>query len=140
MIILKIFKTVFLLIWQLPQALLGLFVLFLVLLSKTANKDAMKIEAMKNRLVVYNLFFSVSLFPFTFVNKRYPLEKTVKHEYGHIIQSMYFGPLYLFVIGIPSVARAAKYAKIIKTEPERYEEYFKGYPENWADKLGGVAR
>ncbi|MES2703894.1 MAG: hypothetical protein V4649_14740 [Bacteroidota bacterium] len=31
----------------------------------------------------------------------------LRHEYGHCLQSMVFGPLYLLIIGIPSLASAA---------------------------------
>lgn len=29
-------------------------------------------------------------------------EKTIKHEYGHQLQSYILGPLYLLIIGLPS--------------------------------------
>ena len=32
---------------------------------------------------------------------------TVAHEYGHVVDSHMFGPLYLFVIGLPSILNAA---------------------------------
>ena len=47
----------------------------------------------------------VSLGAFIFINGKRGDEykKTVSvHEYGHTIQSLILGPLYLFVVGIPS--------------------------------------
>lgn len=59
---------------------------------------------------------------------------SLRHEYGHTRQSLYLGPLYLFVIGIPSLLWAGLY-RIRKTG-----SYYAFYTEKWADKLGGVDR
>jgi capsid portal protein len=61
---------------------------------------------------------------------------SVHHEYGHQIQSRYFGFLYLILVGIPSLYNfiyAKKYNKDDKW-------YYNRYPEKWADKLGGANR
>lgn len=63
--------------------------------------------------------------------------QTIKHEYGHSLQSRILGPLYLFVIGIPSIIWAGLYGSVIK---ETHNGYYKFYPEKWADKLGKVIR
>lgn len=55
------------------------------------------------------------------------------HEYGHCRQSLYLGPLYLLVIGLPSLIHAALY------RPEK-GNYYDFYTERWADRLGGVNR
>ena len=55
------------------------------------------------------------------------------HEYGHSIQSLLLGPLYIPVIGIPSNSWAAKYTK------EKLLDgisYFSVFPENHANILG----
>ena len=58
---------------------------------------------------------------------------TVRHEaIGHAKQSLYLGPLYLLVVGLPSIVWAA----ICKDN----KRYFEVYPENWADKLADVKR
>lgn len=58
--------------------------------------------------------------------------ETLFHERGHQVQSVFFGPLYLILVGIPSMLRA-----IIKTILRKDNHwYHSGYPENWADKLG----
>ena len=56
------------------------------------------------------------------------------HEYGHVKQSRILGPLYLFVIGIPSLLWACWYRK------HKRGSYYAFYTEKWADKLGGVVR
>lgn len=58
-------------------------------------------------------------------------ELTRYHEYGHVLQSRMLGPLYLIVIGLPSIIRAAI---------GKYKDYYKFYTESWADKLGGIVR
>lgn len=46
--------------------------------------------------------------PFQFVNN-HPSNKMKDHEYGHSLQNIIFGPLFLFVIGIPSLVRCYLY-------------------------------
>lgn len=59
---------------------------------------------------------------------------TWNHEYGHTRQSLYLGPFYLFVVGIPSLLWAWYW------NPSRGVSYYSFYTEKWADKLGGVER
>ena len=56
-----------------------------------------------------------------------------RHEYGHTVQSMILGPLYLFVIGIPSLIHAWWWDK-------GKGSYYNFFTEKWADKLGRVKR
>ena len=56
------------------------------------------------------------------------------HEVGHVKQSRYLGPLYLFVIGIPSLIWASIHRSVA---PKK--SYYWFYTEKWANKLGGVA-
>lgn len=62
--------------------------------------------------------------------------KTVAHEYGHCCQSAMLGPLYLVIVGIPSFLRACLW-RLLKLP---HSQYYAGYPERWADRLGGVKR
>ena len=61
----------------------------------------------------------------------------IKHEYGHTLQSKILGPLYLFVIGLPSLIWAGCFEDYRK---ENKISYYDFYTEKWADKLGGVNR
>lgn len=72
----------------------------------------------------------------TIIVKRPYLEEpdTWNHEYGHTRQSLYLGPFYLFVVGIPSLLWAWYW------KPSRGVSYYSFYTEKWADKLGGVER
>lgn len=62
--------------------------------------------------------------------------RTKKHEYGHSRQSLYLGPLYLIAVGLPSIIWAGFVYNLVRKEISYYDIY----PENWADKLGGVNR
>lgn len=66
----------------------------------------------------------------------------VDHECGHRTQSRIFGWLYLLVIGLPSVIRNIWDRLFHRkwTSERRSGWYYNGYPEKWADKIGGVVR
>ena len=66
------------------------------------------------------------------------LIQTVKHEYGHTKQSKYLGLFYLILAGIPSVTR--NILNRINNKKFNSKWYYSGYPEKWADELGGVKR
>ena len=117
-------------IWQLPQNLLGL---LLVAILKPEYSYAF------NRARLYyatRMRGGISLGRYIIV--RYNLQdytgRTEWHEYGHSQQSMFLGPLYLPVIGIPSLIWAAVF------RPGSGRSYYAFYTEAWADKLGGVDR
>lgn len=62
-------------------------------------------------------------------------EDYIKHEYGHTIQSKILGPLYLFVIGLPSLLWAWLGDNYRKKHNKSYYDF---YTESWANKLGGA--
>ena len=55
--------------------------------------------------------------------------KYLQHEIGHTKQSKKLGPLYLFVIGIPSIIHAALHTKLCKQT-----DYYHFYTEHWLMK------
>lgn len=57
------------------------------------------------------------------------------HEYGHSIQSLMFGPLYLATVGLPSILWANLPA-FQKYRKQNRRSYYSIYPEKHADKLG----
>ena len=57
------------------------------------------------------------------------------HEYGHTIQSLIFGPLYLMAVGLPSILWSFLPVFVRKRDVEKIS-YFSGYPERWANHLG----
>lgn len=67
---------------------------------------------------------------FTFVSD--DSQFSANHEHGHNVQNIIWGPLWFFVIGIPSVIRYWK-CKI----KDNFIGYYNGWPENNANRLGG---
>lgn len=131
------FKKIIIYIWELPQHLVALIMLkFLKLDSKEQYKNATVY------MVNSKKGFGVSLGNYIILSTRfYNKEKTIKHEYGHTRQSYMFGPLYLLIIGLPSVTQNILSSILYKKGyPKMYNNYYNRYPENWADKLGGVVR
>ncbi|MBN2652010.1 MAG: hypothetical protein JXR63_06475 [Spirochaetales bacterium] len=123
------------LIWQLPQALLG---------AATALKFAKSFEKkiyLRDKptaitLIYQDLPFSgVSLWPFILLNQKKYDTKVISHEYGHCIQSFILGPLYLPLVGLPSAIQCHLSHKRGGTYAANY---FMRYPENWANHLGKV--
>lgn len=92
---------------------------------------------------------SVSLGMFVFVTgepyfydklkKEYTMEdlsqRLLVHEYGHTIQSLILGPLYLILIGIPSTLWGFLPSLHQKRKREGLS-YFSFYTEKWANYLG----
>ena len=128
-------RKILLWIWQLPQNLLGYF-LIKILKAHT--------EIIGNDRIYYAPMFDagVSLGSYIILDEawkyvsEHSLLITIFHEQGHQKQSKILGPLYLVVVGIPSVLGNI-WARI---KHKNSDWYYSRYPENWADKLGGVKR
>ena len=116
-------------VWQLPQEIIGYF-LVLILKGKQSKFGIIGIYT------VPNLFHSgISIGDYIIFDSRIELsEIDVLHEYGHQLQSRFLGPLYLLIVGIPSLIGNI-YSRI-KKKDEKW--YYSRFPENWADRLGGV--
>lgn len=114
-------------LWQLPQNLLGLAML-LVLTGETRHK----LSDIR--------FYYLKTFPGGITLGEYIIIGTeqdvmVRHEFGHVIWSRILGPLYLLVIGLPSIVWAGLHGHVA---PRKSYDWF--YTERWADRLGGVKR
>ena len=117
--------------WCLPQNILGLFVFIFTKIQRA------KSEPHRGAMVTRWRYSSgVSLGQFIFVSKNAG-EPTIKHEYGHTRQSMLLGPLYLLVIGLPSIIWAGCFDNYRQKHNKSYYDF---YTESWADKLGSVER
>ncbi len=125
--------------WQLPQNLLGLgFGLYLRCRGRIAE---MKWE--RNRCFLRtDTAVSLALFIFWKIDYDDPVfflpSVNREHEYGHSIQSLLLGPLYLPVVGLPSYLRTVYARWYYQKHGVRWEGYYAGFPESWADRLGGV--
>lgn len=97
----------------------------------------------------WDLYSGLSLGPFIFIHKepgvayRYRTlyssqdmyRRLLVHEYGHCIQSILLGPLYLILIGIPSFV----WANVPYFSKRRHTlqiSYYRFYTERWANYLG----
>lgn len=113
-------------LWTLPQSLAGLVLIILYGLTfKTNYKSAHIFDKFPAAGISLGYFILFDDYENTVT------EKDIKHEYGHFIQSLIFGPLYLFVIGIPSE---------LNYRFGFSKSYYDFWTEKWADRLGGVKR
>lgn len=136
-------KEVLLYIWQLPQNLLGL---VLLLWYRLFDSYGFYQYAKEGDIVFYRTHLmpsGISLGKYVIMRHAWTSHyKAYRHEFGHTKQSKMLGPLYLFVIGIPSLV-----GNIIdrlfhkKWSYEKQETWYYNQPwEKWADKLGNVTR
>lgn len=118
-------KKLLLYLWQLPQNILGL-ILLLFIRGEVRHM-------LGNITFYYSKGFSggISLGNYIIVGSKW--EKTIKHEYGHCLQSRMLGWLYLILVGLPSIL----HAWICACRKHSYHDFF---VEKWADKLGNVKR
>ncbi len=138
----KTVKSILFYIWQftfaIVQNLIGLF-MFIAYKSKGAQS-----EKFHNSIVTYidkKNFGGVSLGIFIFINAKREgdqLHDTKIHEYGHTIQSAILGPVWLFVIALPSVIWCNT-PKFVKLRKEQGVSYYKAYCEGWANTAGAWA-
>jgi hypothetical protein len=83
---------------------------------------------------------SLGIFIFVTVKEGEPHDKYWNrdnsiHEYGHTYQNLILGPLYLFIIGVPSLV----WAQCFNTYREKNKiDYYSFYTETWASKLGAL--
>ena len=127
--------------WGLPQTLLGL----IVFLAHRKGRHfsyhgAIVTEWQGQSSVSLGLFVFVTAEPF-FLAKlpQYPREelsaRLLVHEYGHTIQSLILGPLYLILMGIPSTLWGFL-PQLNKMRREKQRSYFSFFTEKWANVLG----
>lgn len=112
--------------WGLPQTFCGLIV-FLVSRGKAG----------RYRLAVHKAWekeegLSLGLFIFTPAGAP---KRILDHEYGHSLQSLILGPLYLPLVGFPSLIWC-KNKKLIQYRKNKRIDYFGFYTERTADALG----
>ena len=122
------FVTLITWVWCFPQMLVG----FIFSKISKAKKNG-------DHYIIENKYGgSVSLGTYVFICQAHRYDKNVlKHEQGHTKQSYILGWLYLPLVGLPSFI----WANCFKNYRYRKNiDYHSVYPENWADKLGGVNR
>lgn len=128
--------------WGAPQSLVGAVLYLLHWRSQHLN-----FHGAAATLWEYRSSVSLGVFVFaakeTYFNEKINREHSQKelterllvHEYGHTIQSLILGPLYLIVIGLPSLLWAGL-PIFAKKRRDRGISYYSLYTEKWADSLG----
>ena len=100
-------KSSLLWLWQLPQNLCGIIYRSISIDNRICvieNDDSRSVGA---KVYLQKAKGGVSLGKYIFINQDYTdKEIVIKHECGHVKQSKILGPLYLLVIGIPSILHA----------------------------------
>ena len=116
-------------VWQLPQNLLGLVMILLLRCTRAEVNGVTVYVHHVRRLSSCSLGRYILLRHLPYTNSTV----TVMHELGHCRQSRALGPLYLLLIGIPSVAGNLLHRRF------RFDYYSLPW-EKSADRLGGVKR
>ena len=129
-LIMKYIRNLILFIWQLPQHIVAIIYFgYLVMMCKDLGVDSRYKQATVIPCIMRG---AVTLGDYVFVGLTSEYRKTVKHELGHTIQSKILGPLYLIVIGIPSIT----YCGLRRIFPSlRKKNYYNFYTEKWANNL-----
>lgn len=136
--ILYYMKEFILIIWQLPQEIVG----FLIWLILNENKKPVKtsIGPCKFYFLHRAKWWGVSLAHFIMLSYD-ETQWTLKHEIGHQKQSRILGPLYLLLIGLPSISFNIldRIAHKNWKSYERINWYYNKLPwERWANELMGI--
>lgn len=146
----NILRRIFLWIWQFPQNLVGVTMFLIFRAICRDSTEMMVFEHRRNpvdpgaKVLVCPAFPSGIALGNYILLKRYD-SASLHHEDGHRMQSLYLGPLYLMVIGLPSILGNV-YDRIFHTQKQGWSDerscrwYYNQPWEKWADRLGGVKR
>lgn len=130
---LTILVNALLAIWILPQLITGIFGWLIFRNGKLYYNEDAKILVL--RVNKGHLFGNAccSSGPIIFTTPECS-ENTIKHETGHSVQSLMFGPLFHIVVSLPSVC-LFWYKRLTNKDQKFYHSH---WPENHADKCGHV--
>lgn len=116
--------------WGFPQSLVGLIV-YLCNLDK-------KHELFRSCIVTHwDNPGSLGVGMFLFLGKN-AHRQTLVHEFGHSVQSLILGPLFLPIMGIPSFLWC-NLPVCRRMRKEKGISYYRFYPESTANRLGAWA-
>ena len=128
-LIMKYIRNLILFIWQLPQHIVALIYFgYLVMMCKDLGVDSRYKQAIVIPCVMRG---AVTLGNYVFVGLNSEYRKTVKHELGHTIQSKILGPLYLIVIGIPSITYCGLRRIFPSLRKKNYYDFFSEKSANY---------
>lgn len=115
--------------WGFPQSLLGLIVYLI-------NHDKPHTDFHGCIVTHWETRGSLGVGMFLFLGKNHHPD-TVIHEFGHSVQSLILGPLFLPVMGIPSFVWC-NLPVFRKMRKEKGVSYYSFYPEKSANFLGSL--
>lgn len=123
-------KFILQILWQLPQSIIGWgMLLYFMIVGKVVPiyyyKETFVFEASKMR-------GGISLGTIIIVSPNSNCNSTIRHEFGHVVDSKRFSWLYLIIIGIPSIIWAATYRKL------GAKNYYQFYTERRANNNGNT--
>lgn len=129
-----------LMLWELPQNIIGtlLFIFFGVFSDSVIfdEDDTLEMYSPMMRGAISLGVFQIYADKYLGSRVKY-VELVRKHEEGHRKQSKMLGPLYLIVVGLPSLIWATLHSTVGRLGAV---DYYSFYTEKWADRLGGVKR
>lgn len=128
--------------WGLPQTLLGLVLCLLhrrderflhhgALVTRWQGKSSMSVGPFV--FLTADPYFADKLAD-RFAREEL-IDRLLVHEYGHTIQSLILGPLYLVVIGVGSTIWGWL-PSLAKKRHEQQISYFRFFTERWANRCG----
>ncbi len=128
--------------WGCLQTLLGFIVFLFHIKDEHFSYHGAVVTKWKSKSSVsLGMFVFITNSPF-FADKfkdEIPLDelnnRLLVHEYGHTVQSLILGPLYLIVMGIPSTLWGFL-PNLAKKRREHKISYFSFFTEKWANNLG----
>lgn len=125
----KLLKNLIFWLWSQPQTLIGYVLQMLIIMFDKCTL----IDFNGTRLVFTgSKWGAISLGKYIFLcHEMFNKKEYEEHEFGHSIQSLYLGPLYLLVVGIPSILRAF----YVTINPKSAATYYNFYTEKWAKVL-----
>ena len=128
--------------WGIVQTILGLLVFIIHINDKHyLYYGAVITEWSGKSSVSLGMFVFITKEPFFYdkLKESYSKEELSKrllvHEYGHTIQSLILGPLYLILMGIPSTIWGFL-PSLNKFRKYKQISYFSFFTEKWANSLG----
>ena len=120
---------IWLVLWGLPQTVVGL-----VMCCALHRGGPHRQFSYRAAIVTeWRLQSGLSLGMFVFAPQGCP-QSLLAHEYGHTLQSMLLGPLYLPVIVVPSLVWAGM-PTLDRMRARRGYSYYRFYTERWANLL-----
>ena len=124
-------KNLLMWLWQFPQNMLALCIEGV--LCQAAHREGKA----DGNIIIMNIVLpsAMSLGDYLFVSPM-SSQKSIQHECGHSKQSDILGPLYLIVIGIPSLLNNIIHCLCSKIGIKW--NYYSFYTESWANKLVGI--